>query len=107
MGYARKELAVKVAESVKVSQWFIQNRDSLLSMSRADIIRIIHKNFGVKVGPETVKEFEASVDIVRVPGNGTGARKDRSVVISRQLISLMKELGKEVPDDLADIASGK
>jgi len=98
---------VRVAESIKVSQWFIQNRDNLLSMSRADIIRIIHKNFGVKIGPETVKEFEASVDVVRVPGNGTGARKDRSVVISRQLISLMRELGREIPDDLADIASGK
>jgi len=29
------------------------------------------------------------------------------VVISRQLISLMRELGREIPDDLADIASGK
>lgn len=98
---------MKVAESIKVSQWFIQNRDNLLNMSRADIIRVINKNFAVKIGPETVKEFEASVGIVRVPGNATGARKDRSVVISRQLISLMQELGKEIPNDLADIASGK
>lgn len=98
---------MKIAEMVRVTQWFNENRNNLLQMSRAEIARILKKTFGIGIGPETIKEFEASVGVVRVPGNGTGARKDRSVVISRQLISLMKELGKEVPDELADIASGK
>ena len=98
---------MRMAEMVRVTQWFNENRQNLLQMSRAEIARILKKNFGVSVGPDTIKELEGSVGVVRVPGNGTGARKDRSVVISRQLISLMKELGKEVPDELADIASGK
>ena len=98
---------MKMSEMVRVAQWFNENRQNLLQMSRAEIARILKKNFSVSVGPDTIKEFEGSVGVVRVPGNSTGARKDRSVVISRQLISLMQELGKEIPDDLADIASGK
>lgn len=98
---------ITLQDMIKITGWIQARKDTLLQMSQSEVCRQIERDLGVKINQQRIGQFEQAAGVHRVRGNGTGARKDRVVVMAGELVRLMQQLGVTPSDDLVDISKGK
>jgi hypothetical protein len=97
------------SEMAKLTNWVTANRTRVEGMTRAEAVRAFKSETKVVVSHDALKAAEEAIGITRNRGNAgrDSARKDRSSIIARSIVTLYTKLGEAPPIELQDIAAGQ
>ena len=95
-----------------VNAWYnvADNRKFAESNTRSVVLRAVRAaNPDMRIGASVLMHVEEQVGLKRCRGNAkyANARKDRAVVIARELLAVIQNLGMTASTELLDIAKHK